>query len=92
MDMKVDTHAFTLAEASIKKHVEKICAITEFLIKRIERARAEFDDINYRRTLEALKAVKRSTYNLEKSKEDIKSDLRTLESLVNEYLCGGYRR
>ncbi len=92
MDMNVNTDAFGSASSSLKKHCRIIEKMTEILIKRLGAAKQEFDDANYDRTVASAVAVKNQIAAFSNKVDTLNKDLKTLESLVNDYANGGYGR
>lgn len=91
MDMKVDTSAFWNARANLKKRAETIEALTDFFIKRLQRAHAEFDDVNYDRTERAVMSVKKTVRSFSDHVDETARHLKKLEALADEYcMNGGY--
>ena len=91
MDMEVDTYAFSSASKSLKKHCRIIETMTEIFMKKLSNARQNFDDVNYDRTLASATSVKYQMNVFSSKVNNMDKDLRTLETLVNEYANGGYK-
>jgi len=92
MDMNVNTDAFLSASSSLKKHCKIIEAMTGMLIKKLGTAKQEFDDVNYDRTVTSAILVKNQIAVFSNRVDTLNKDLKTLESLVNDYANGGYGR
>lgn len=92
MDMNVNTDAFGSASSSLKKHCKIIEKMTGLLIKRLGAVKQEFDDVNYDRTAASAISVKNQIEVFSGKVDTLDKDLRTLESLVNDYANGGYGR
>ena len=92
MDMNVNTDAFSSASSSLKKHCRIIEQLTTFLLKQLSNAYTDFDDVNYDRTTEAATSVKKEINAFSRRVDTLDKDLKTLETIVNEYANGGYGR
>ena len=90
MDMNVNTAAFPEASSALRKRAWVIGRMTEMLVLKIRNAESEFDDVNYKRTLEALGRLQRGISCFENQVDGMEKDLRRLENIVNQYMSGGY--
>lgn len=90
MDMQVNTEAFDIAYKSLKNHCKNINSLTDFFLKRLERVRQEFDDINYARTMERANNVKKQIAEFSSEVELLNIHLQNLNEIVDKYSNGGY--
>lgn len=91
MDIEVDTVAFDKAYDVLKEHCNNIEDITKEFMKRLNNARQEFDDINYKRTYERAELISKEIDLFSCRVDDLKKYLQDLNQIIHEYSNGGYK-
>lgn len=91
MDIEVDTVAFDKAYDVLKEHCNNIEDITKEFMKRLNNARQEFDDINYKRTYERAELISKEIDMFSYRVDGLKKYLEDLNQIIHEYSNGGYK-
>ena len=92
MDMHVNPEVFSRANSSMNNHCNVITCMTKAFSQRVDMAHADFDDVNYDRTREAVTRLQAKIGELSNKVAEMGRDMKAIQEIVCDYLDGGYKR